>query len=252
MTEMTLAARVRQGKGKGVARKLRRAGQLPGIVYGVGEPVPIQFDAHEAQQLVHALHGGERLISLQLANGGSADEQRHVLLKDVQTTAVGAQLLHLDFHEVDVTKTVHVAVEVHAAGKPVGEKEGGILQQVTYEVAVECLPTVIPEFLSLDVSELKIGGSLHVKDLAVPEGVKVLSPADETLFVVVAPRVEEEVVAAVEPGAVPVEGELPAEGAEGAAAAPPAEGESTESKDSKDKEARGKGREREGKGRDKD
>jgi large subunit ribosomal protein L25 len=227
MNEMTLTAQVRQGKGKGVARKLRQVGQLPGIVYGVGEPVPIQFDAHEATLLVHALHGSERLISLKLANGGDADE-RHVLLKAVQTTAVGAKLLHLDFHEVDVTRTVHVSVEVHPQGKPVGEKEGGILQQVTYEVLIECLPTIIPESVSIDVSELKIGGSVHVGDLAVPEGVKLLSPRDETLFVVVAPRVEEEVVPVVEPGAVPVEGEAAPAPAEGAPAAPAAEGEDKE------------------------
>ena len=211
MTEMTLAATVRQGTGKGVARKLRQAGQLPGIVYGVGDPLPIQFDTHAAEVLVHALHGSERLISLQLAQAaGAAATERHVLLKDVQSTAVGAKLLHIDFHEVDVTKTVHVSVEVRAQGKAAGEKDGGILQQVTYEVTIVCLPTIIPERLDLDVSALKIGDSLHVSDLAMPEGLTVLTPLDETLFVVVAPRVEEEVAVAVEPGAVPVEGEAPA------------------------------------------
>jgi large subunit ribosomal protein L25 len=221
MTEMTLTATVRQGTGTSVARKLRQTGQLPGIIYGLGDPVPIQLDAHAATVLVHALHGSERLISLQL--GGS--EQRHVLLKDVQTTPLGGKLLHIDFHEVDVTKTVHVAVEVHALGKAAGERDGGILQQVTYEVPIECLPTIIPEQLTLDVSALMIGDSLHVSDLAMPEGVKVLAPAEETLFVVVAPRVEEEVapVVPLEPGAVPVEGEAPAAPAEGAEA--PAKGE---------------------------
>jgi len=232
MTETTLAATVRPGTGKSVARRLRREGQLPGIVYGLGDPVPIQFDAHEASLLVHALHGSERLISLQLADGKSAQpSQRHVLLKDVQTTPVGARLIHIDFHEVDVTKTVHVSVEVHALGKPVGEKEGGILQQVTYEVSVQCLPTIIPEFLSLDVSALKIGDSLHVSDLATLEGVTVLTPREETLFVVVAPRVEEEVVPVVEPGAVPVEGEAVA----AAPGAPEAEGGETKARDAKDK-----------------
>ncbi|HEX9844332.1 MAG TPA: 50S ribosomal protein L25 [bacterium] len=221
MTEMTLAATVRQGTGKSVARALRRAGQLPGIIYGVGDPVPIQFDTHSAEVLVHALHGSERLISLQLADAaGAGATERHVLLKDVQATPVGAKLLHIDFHEVDVTKTVHVSVEIRAKGRAAGEKEGGILQQVTYEVSVECLPTIIPEFLELDVSELTIGDSLHVSDVAVPEGVSVLTPREETLFVVVAPRVEEEVAVAAEPGAVPVEGEEPAGApAEGAAEA---------------------------------
>jgi large subunit ribosomal protein L25 len=206
MAEMTLAATVRQGTGKGVVRKLRRAGQMPGIVYGVGDPVPIQFDGAEAQRLVQTLRGSERLISLQLANGGQASE-RHVLLKSVQSTPVGAKLLHIDFHEVDVTKTVHVSVAVLGVGKPEGEIHGGILQHVTYDVLIECLPTAIPERLEIDVSRLQIGDSLHVSDLAMPEGVKALTPADETLFVVAAPRVEEEAApAAVEPGAVPEEG----------------------------------------------
>ncbi len=232
MTETTLTATVRPGTGKGLARRLRRTGQLPGIIYGVGDPVSIQFDAHEAAKLVHALHGSERLISLQLADGkGVQAAQRHVLLKEVQTTPVGAKLIHIDFHEVDVTKTVHVSVEVHALGKPVGEKEGGILQQVTYVVSVQCLPTIIPDFLSLDVSALKIGDSLHVSDLATLEGVTLLTPREETLFVVVAPRVEEEVAPVVEPGAVPVEGEEAA----AVPGAPAAEGAETKGKDAKDK-----------------
>jgi len=221
MTEMNLAATVRPGTGKGVARKLRRAGQVPGIIYGVGDPLPIQFDGREAQHLVHALHGSERLISLQISGSDQASE-RHVLLKSVQTTPVGARLLHIDFHEVDVTRTVHVSVEVHGVGKPEGEKHGGILQHVTYAVTIECLPTRIPERLELDVSGLQIGDSLHVSDLVMPEGVKAVSPPDETLFVVAAPRVEEEAVAAVEPGEVPVEG------APAAGAAQPAAGETKE------------------------
>lgn len=222
MTEMTLAASVRQGTGKGVARKLRAAGQVPAIVYGVGDPVPIQCDAHEAQLLVQALHGSERLISLKLTDAGQSAD-RHVLLKDVQRTPVGARLLHIDFHEVDVSKAVHVAVVVHPTGKAIGEREGGILQQVTYQVDVECLPTAIPEGLVLDVSGLGIGDSLHVSDLQMPEGVTPLTPEDETLFVVAAPRVEEaaEAAEAAEEGEEAPEAE--AEAAEAGEAATEAE-----------------------------
>ena len=209
MAAYSLAASVRQGTGKGVARRLRRAGQMPGIVYGVGEPVPVQFDAHDAEVIVHALHGSERLISLRLAQDGGKAAERHVLLKSVQTTPVANKLLHIDFHEVDVTQTVQVSVEVQSEGEPAGERQGGILQQPTYEVAVECLPTIIPERLVIDVSGLEIGDSLHVSDLLVPEGVTLLTPEDETLFSMVAPRVEEE-----EEPAEPEEGEEAPEGEE--------------------------------------
>lgn len=208
MTEMTLAATVRQGTGKGVARKLRQAGQVPAIIYGLGEPVAIQCNSHEAHLLVQALHGSERLISLKLEDGGKSVD-RHVLLKDVQTTPVGSKLLHIDFHEVDVAKKVHVSVEVHSTGTPKGARDGGILQQVTYDVAIECLPTAIPEQLVLDVSQLDIGDSLHVSDLQMPPGVEALTPQDETLFVMAAPRTEEEEALPEEGEEAPAADEVP-------------------------------------------
>jgi large subunit ribosomal protein L25 len=193
MTETTLSVERREGTGKGAARRLRRAGLVPGVVYGLREPLSIQCDAHDAGLLVQALHGSERLISLEVKDGGNGPASRRaVLLKEVQTTAVGLHLIHIDFQEVDVSQTVQVSVEVHPVGKPVGEKMGGILQQVTREITVECLPTAIPDFLPLDVSTLEIGHSLHVGDIALPEGIKAITPTDETVFVMAAPRVEEE------------------------------------------------------------
>ena len=194
MTEITLSVERREGSGKGAARRLRRAGLVPGVIYGLREPLSIQCNAHDTGLLVQTLHGSERLISLQVNDGtdGGAG-RRAVLLKEVQTTPVGAHLIHIDFQEVDVSQEVQVAVEVHPAGRPLGEKMGGILQQVTREITVECLPTIIPEFLPLEVSTLEIGHSLHVSDILLPEGIKLITPADETVFVMAAPRVEEEV-----------------------------------------------------------
>lgn len=199
MTEMTLTATVREGTGKGVNRKLRRAGLVPGVVYGLEAPVNIQCDIHDAVILVQALHGSERLISLKLEGGptGSTKEKR-VLLKEVQQTPVGQKLLHIDLLEVDVSQEVQVSVEIIPEGTPEGEKMGGILQQVTREVMVQCLPTIIPEFLAVDVSALEIGQSLHLSSVGMPEGVTPLTNLEETIFVMAAPRVEEEEVEEVE------------------------------------------------------
>ncbi len=223
MTETILSAQTRSTKGKGAMRKLRRAGKIPGVVYGLETPVSVQVDAHEAAMLVKALHGSERLISLQVENGG-ADKAKAVLLKEVQTTPVGGNILHIDFLEVDVSQTVQVAVEVHPEGRSQGETMGGILQQVTREITIECLPTNIPESIPADVTALEIGHSLHLSDIPLPEGIQAITPLEETLFVVAAPRVEE---AAEEEGVEGEEGELEAgEEAEGEA------GEEQEGEDS--------------------
>lgn len=190
MTEMNLEATVRHGTGRRVTGKLRRQGLVPGVIYGVGDPVAIQFDARIAGRLVHVLHGGERLISLKVADpdSGKASEHR-VLLKEVQTTPVGTALLHIDFHEVDVLRIVQVGVEVRALGRAKGEVMGGVLQQVSHQVLVECLPTAIPEYLDVDVSALDIGHTVHVSDLVLPENVRAVTSGEETLFVLAAPRV---------------------------------------------------------------
>ncbi|MBI3992390.1 MAG: 50S ribosomal protein L25 [Candidatus Lambdaproteobacteria bacterium] len=188
MTEMMLEAAERTSRGKGGVRKLRQQGIVPGIVYGRGEPLPVQVAAKQAERLVHALHGGERLIGVRFANG----ETRSVIMKEVQTTATGGRLLHIDFHEIDVTKTVVVTVEVRAVGHSDGVRLGGILQTITREVDVECLPTDIPEYLDADLTPLKIGDNFHVRDLVLPQGLRLVTSPDETLFVVSAQITEEE------------------------------------------------------------
>ena len=199
MTEMTLTASPRGVKGKNAMRKLRQEGLVPGVLYGQGGgdqySLPLQLDGHEASRMVTALHGGERLIKLKIEDGKKAGE-KSVLLKEVQTKAVGNALVHIDFHEVDVRQTVQVSVEVRPEGKAEGETMGGILQQVTREITIECLPTIIPEFIPVDVSQMEIGHSVHLSAVPLPDGIKAITALEETLFVVAAPRVEEEVVEA--------------------------------------------------------
>ena len=116
MTEMTLTASPRDTKGKGAMRKLRQAGMVPGVIYGKSGAdqysLLVQLDAHEASRMVSETHGSERLITLRIEDGAKGGE-KSVLLKEVQTTAVGHTLVHIDFHEVDVSQAVQVSVEVH-------------------------------------------------------------------------------------------------------------------------------------------
>ena len=212
MTEMMLEATERTSRGKGGVRKLRQQGIVPGIIYGRGKPLAVQMPVRQAERIVHALHGGERLIGVRFPNG----DLRSVIMKEVQTTATGGRLVHIDFHEIDVTKTVTVAVEVRAVGQSEGVRLGGILQTVTREVEVECLPTDIPEYLDADLTPLQIGDNYHVRDLVLPAGIRMVTSPDETLFVVSA-QISEEEEAAREQAAALAEEER--------AAVPAAEGE---------------------------
>jgi large subunit ribosomal protein L25 len=210
MSELFLDATPRTELRKSAVRKMRREGRLPAVVYGLHDPISIQLDSLQASKLVQHLRGGERMVTLRYSDGGEAQEKQ-VLLREVQSTPTGNRLLHIDFQEIDTGKLVHVAVELRPDGTATGVRLGGILQVVKHDIVVECLPTAIPEFISIDVSALEIGDSLHVKDVVFTEGISPVTDADETVIVVSAPKVEEE----VEEEEELVEGE---EGAEEAAA----------------------------------
>jgi large subunit ribosomal protein L25 len=169
-------------------------------------------------RLVHHLHGVTRVVTLRLAGDKGAQAQEvPVLIKDVQTTAVGNHLLHIDFNEIDTQQTVRVNVEVRPVGQALGVKLGGTLQTVLHEVLVECLPADLPEAIEVDVTELAIGKSLHVKELKLPPGVKAITDPESAVVVVSGQMKEEEeiapVAAAVTPEGVPVEPGAPGEAA---------------------------------------
>jgi len=223
-TQSNLEASVRTAHGKGGAHKLRQTGQVPGVIYGINKPVAIQCEKFAAERVVQASQRGMRLISLKL-NDGNGGAEKHVLLKDVQITPVGQHLVHLDFQEVDVNKPVQILVPVMPIGTPEGIKAGGLLQTVTHQILVSCLPTRIPQHIEVNVDHLGIGGSLHISDIKFPEGVRAVTAAEETVFVITAPTaVAEEKAAAAAAAAAAlaaeqaaVEGGTPA--AEGAAPA---------------------------------
>jgi large subunit ribosomal protein L25 len=211
----------RTGRGKGTARKMRRSGVIPGVLYGPKRQstVPVTVNAEEFDRKLSHLEGSH-LIRL-LADGGGDGElnDRMVLVREIQRHPVTAAVLHADFYEVDLTERLTVSVPLHFIGKPAGVVAGGILQPVMREVQVECLPTEIPEFINVDVSALGIHEAVHMGELQLPEGVTPVGDQTQPVVTVLPPTVEEAKPAA-EAAEAPA-GEAAA--AEGAAAAPAAE-----------------------------
>jgi large subunit ribosomal protein L25 len=215
MVEVTIERR--EGRGKGPARKLRRAGMIPGVFYGPGRTtVHVGVKAEEfARKLSHL--EGSHLI--RLVNDGGKDPELHdkaVLLREVQRHPVSDDVLHVDFLEVSLTERLTVSVPLRFVGKAAGVVEGGILQPIVREIEVECLPTEIPEFIEVDVSALGIHEAVHLADVRLPEGVTSVGDAMQTVVTVLPPTVEEAKPAAEAAEAAPVEG-VAAEGAPGAA-----------------------------------
>src|SRR4030042_783765 len=206
MEQKTVNAESRARLGKGEPGRLKRRGRIPAVSYGHQEPLALSIDAHEFDTKFH--HISESTI-IRLAVGG---QEREVLIRDFQAEAVGGQVTHIDFYEVDKNRSLRTNVRVELTAAPVGVKEGGLLEHFVHEVEVECLPANLPEKLVLDVNELRLGKSLHVRELPSVEGVRILNSPEQGVCAVVHKRVEVE---------APVEAAVPAEGEEAA----PAEGE---------------------------
>ena len=196
MAEVTLAAEPRQGIGKGVARKLRAAGKVPATLYGSGAPAQtIEVDARALSHVLHTDAGRNVLIDLQI-NG----ENLLTLAREIQKDPIRGAFIHVDFLRINRDIAINVDVPIHIEGESPGVKEGGVVEHHIWNVAVECLPHNVPDRLIADISELFVGDSLHVSQLAVVEGVTVITDPDEVVLSVVVPQKPEEAVP------VPVEG----------------------------------------------
>jgi large subunit ribosomal protein L25 len=193
VSDTTLNVETREGTGKGVARKLRAAGRIPGNCYGKGSAQSISVDPKALDRLIRRSASGlNTLIDLKIEGGGGFDGKK-VLLKELQSDPVSNEFLHADFFAVDLTHTIDVAVPIHVSGIPVGVSlAGGILDQVLREIHLECLPGSIPEEIVIDVTGLEIGMSIHVRDLELPAGVELLSDSDLSVASVLAPKAAEE------------------------------------------------------------
>ncbi|MFA7565674.1 MAG: 50S ribosomal protein L25 [Alkalispirochaeta sp.] len=188
MEQKVLTGETRTTSGKGNARALRRAGRIPAVVYGHSEPVSLSIEAREFFKEFHGASESQ-LITLKLEK-----EDRVVLIKDYSEDITTGNIMHIDFYEIEQGKLLRTRIAIRLTGTPVGVREGGVLDHSLYEVDIECLPKDIPAQLTIDVSGLAQGDTVHVGDISVPSGVTILNSPDQTVASVVVPRaiVEEE------------------------------------------------------------
>jgi len=230
----TLDVEDRTERGTRATKRLRRAGYVPGVVYGGkdGESTSFKVNWRDLRQVL----AGSALIDLKV--GGKT---RPVIVKDQQLHPVRDELLHIDLLEVRLDEKIQTQVSVHLEGaeEAPGIKEGGVLEHVTHQLNIEALPTDIPEAIVVDVSGLEIAATMHLSEISPPQGVTFLDDPEETILATVVvpteveePEIEEETELVGEEGEV-VEGEEAAEGEEGAA---PAEGEAAPSEEAEGSE----------------
>src|SRR5213595_867502 len=193
---VSLAASPRQASGKGAARQIRFRGKVPAVIYGHGRDTqPLELDAKALEKALTGIEPASTII--ELAVDGKAAVR--ALIREIQRHPIRPDIIHVDFYEIHATEKVKLKVPVHLVGSPDGVRNaGGVLDQVTREVEIEVLPENIPDRVELDVNALKIGDSLHVRDLSIANA-KILTEADLTIATVVPPRAEE--VAAPSPEA---------------------------------------------------
>ncbi len=209
MEQITLEAVPRDDRGKNAARRLRRTGKIPAVVYGgKGEPLAVEVSARQVAGILRSESGHNTIFTVKLPGG-----EHQAMLKDWQVDPVKGALLHVDMLRIAMDVRMRVKVPVHFFGEPEGVKlQGGIFETVTREVEIECLPTEIPGEYKVDVSALTIGKQLRAADLPLdPQKAKLVTDPQRVIAHVVALREEEE--------------EKPAEAAVAAEAAPPAEPE---------------------------
>jgi large subunit ribosomal protein L25 len=189
--QVTLTAEARTGRGKNEARRLRRSGKLPAVVYGGEDSVgiPVSVDPKALLEIFHSDSGVNTLIDL-LVDDGNA---KQVLVKEFQVHPVSSELLHVDFYRLALDKKITVAVPIVLKGESLGVKqEGGLVDFIHREVQVECMPTEIPEKIEIDISDLMIGQGVRLHEVSGDFPWSPVSDPDTLLVHVIAPKVEEE------------------------------------------------------------
>jgi large subunit ribosomal protein L25 len=214
MKRLNMKAQVREGELKATGRAIRRRGLIPAVIYGAGRPnASVAVDEKDFRTALRA-GGSQAIIDLKVEG---ESEPTLAIIKEIQYDALGDDIQHVDFYRITEGKPIQVTVPLAPLGRSEGEKEGGIVEHLSREVRVECLPRDIPENVPFDISALGLGESLHLRDLTPPPGVIFLDSPEAALVVVKAPRMARAEVAAEEAAAAEAaaaEGEKAPEGEE--------------------------------------
>ncbi|HMK56588.1 MAG TPA: 50S ribosomal protein L25 [Dissulfurispiraceae bacterium] len=204
----------RDARGKGGARGLRRNNVIPGVMYRGGDSLPVEIAAKELSQFISKTAGEQVLVNLNFQDG-----IKLAIVKDYQVDPIQGGLLHVDFQEISATELIKISVHIVTTGESIGVKrDKGMLQYGIREMEIECLPEKIPGHITVDITNLGVGQSVHVRDIQLGEGIKVLSEPGEMIVAVI--TIKEEVAVAPEAAAEVVEpevikkGKKPEEGAE--------------------------------------
>lgn len=193
--QVKLSAMPRTGKGRSAVRKIKAQGGVPAIIYGgKNKPEALQVAKRDISLMLSHASGENILVELEI-EGEKAG--RLALVQEVQHAPLGGDILHIDFHAVSMNEMIEADIPLEPTGTAEGVKTfGGLLEQNLRSLEIECLPRDLPDVITVDVSKLNIGDSIHVREIPLPQGVTTRVPADLTVFSVLAPTVEEEPVAA--------------------------------------------------------
>ncbi|MCX5699715.1 MAG: 50S ribosomal protein L25 [Candidatus Omnitrophica bacterium] len=224
MEEIVLEAELREGKGRAKAKDLRESGYLPGVVYFHGQDaLSVKISRSALLKLVHQHRLESIIINLKIKDDKLENKKskgRPCLVKEVQYDPVREDIIHIDFNEISLTEAIKVNVPIQIKGEAIGVKqEGGSLEHLLWEIEVECLPTNIPKDIQVDITALKMGEAIHIKDIVFPEGVKPLNDLAAIVLHVAAPMKEEapqeaiEGETAKEPEVIKEKKEVPSEAA---------------------------------------
>ena len=202
-----LTAQKRTLTGRNAIKKIKTNGMVPGVIYGSNqEPVNLQINGRELLNLLSRASGENILVELEIQDG-SEKQNALAMIQEVQHHPLQREILHVDFHAVSAHETISAEVPIETVGEAVGAKmHGGLLEHILRYLEVECLPADLPQVIRVDVTNLDIGQSIHVRELNLPSGVEAITDAEQTVVAVVESRVEEEEV--VEPLVTPAAPEV--------------------------------------------
>jgi large subunit ribosomal protein L25 len=193
MQQTQMKIETRTSVGKGISRRLRAAGRIPGVVYGRGmEPVPVSLEPKALSAAIAGEGGLNNLITLE---GGGDLDKVVVIVAEIQRDTLKRTAEHVDLHRVNMNEKVRINVPVNLIGTAAGVKEGGMLDFAHHTLHIECLPAQIPEHIEINIADLKIGHSIHVSEIVLPEGVKCVENP-KTAVVGVLGKIKEDAAAA--------------------------------------------------------